>query len=322
VPKAGSSDVLTSPQSATHRLRSKRISDFVTPSNSSYRTAVGFLDQIVGSFSTGADGNPTVAMMDASFAHEGLGWRYVNCEVPPDSLAAAVAGAAAMGWRGFNCSIPHKQNVIAHLDALAPAAEVCQAVNCVVAEPDGRRVGHNTDGRGFLDSLTAKLDPAGRRVLLIGSGGAAHAIAAELALAGAGSVTVTSRNAGTAASLVDLVNGVAPGAGRLLDWPPGADPIVVPGDVDVVVQATPVGMTPNDGETVPVDWSGTGTDTIAADVVINPPRTRFLTEAAAAGAVMLDGTGMLVNQAAENIRLWAGVDVDRSVLRSALEATF
>ena len=288
----------------------------------SYVTAVGFLDQIVGSFSTGADGNPTVAMMDASFAHEGLPWRYVNCEVPPEQLTAAVGGAKAMGWRGFNCSIPHKQSVIGHLDELAPAAEVCQAVNCVVAEPDGRWVGHNTDGRGFLDSLTAAVDPSGIRVLLIGSGGAAHAIAAELALAGAGSVVVSSRNAVSAASLVDLVNRVAPGRSQILDWPPADRPIAVPGDVDVVVQATPVGMTPDATKTVPVDWTGSGRDVIAADVVINPPRTRFLAEAEAAGAATLDGTGMLVNQAAENIRLWAGVEVDRSVLRAALEATF
>lgn len=283
---------------------------------------MGFLDQIVGSFSTGADGNPTVAMMDASFAHEGLNWRYVNCEVPAEALGRAVAGADAMGWRGFNCSIPHKQTVISHLEALAPAAELCQAVNCVVSEPGGRKVGHNTDGRGFLDSLTEKLDPAGRRVLVIGSGGAAHAIAAELALAGAGSVAVATRNADTGASLVGLINRVANGTGHLIDWPPGADPIVVPGDIDVVVQATPVGMTPNETDTVPVDWSGAGTDTIAADVVINPPRTLFLDRAEAAGATILDGTGMLVNQAAENIRLWAGVDVDRTVLRAALEATF
>ncbi len=317
-----SSEALASPQSAIQPSACKRIPDFIIVAGEDYGTAVGFLDQIVGSFSTGADGNPTVAMMDASFAHEGLNWRYVNCEVPPDALEAAVAGADAMGWRGFNCSIPHKQTVISCLDALAPAADVCQAVNCVVSEPDGRKIGHNTDGRGFLDSLIEKIDPAGCHVLLIGSGGAAHAIAAELALAGAGSVGVTSRNARTAASLVGLVNRVADGTGYLVDWPPGTDPIVIPGDIDVVVQATPVGMTPNVSATVPVDWSSAGSDTIAADVVINPPRTRFLDEAESAGAVVLDGTGMLVNQAAENIRLWADVEVDRTVLRTALEATF
>ncbi len=281
-----------------------------------------FLDQIVGSFSEGADGNPTVAMMDASFAHEGLAWRYVNCEVPVGELAAAVAGADAMGWRGFNCSIPHKQSVIAFLDSLAPAAEVCQAVNCVAKADDGRYLGYNTDGRGFLDSLSAMTDPQGLTIVLIGSGGAAHAIAAELALAGARSVAVAARNRATGSSLVELINGVAAGTGSLVELSAGNQPLVVPADVNVVVQATPVGMVPHVDQAIAVDWSRTGADTIAADVVINPPRTRFLSEAESAGAALLDGTGMLVNQAAENIRIWAGVDVDRSVLRSALEATF
>ena len=283
---------------------------------------MGFLDQIVGSFSTGADGNPTVAMMDAAFAHEGLGWRYVNCEVPGERLAGAVAGAVAQGWRGFNCSIPHKQTVIAHLDELAPTADLCRAVNCVIIGDDGRMAGNNTDGRGFLDSLTAMTPAEGLRVTIIGSGGAAHAIAAELALAGAESIAVASRNKTTAVSLAALVNGVRSGCASVLDWSPETEPLAVAPGSDVVVQATPVGMAPAVDAAVAVDWGRTGTDLIAADVVINPPFTRFLAEAADAGATTLDGTGMLVNQAAENIRLWAGVDVDTAVMRRALEATF
>lgn len=282
---------------------------------------MGFLDHIVGSFSTGADGNPTVAMMDAAFAAEGMNWRYVNCEVPPARLSAAVAGAVAMDWRGFNCSIPHKQSVITFLDSLAPAAEVCQAVNCVVRTDDGRLVGHNTDGRGFLDSLAELTPAADTNVLLIGSGGAAHAIAAELALAGAASITVASRNPTTASSLAELINGVRPGVATVADWA-ARGTVGIPAATQVVVQATPVGMHPNVDAAIKVDWSKAGSDVIAADVVVNPPLTRFLTEAAAAGATPLDGTGMLVNQAAENIRLWAGHSVDKSVMRRALEATF
>ena len=283
---------------------------------------MGFLDEIVGSFSTGADGNPTVAMMDASFAHEGMAWRYVNCEVPPEQLPAAVAGAIAMGWRGFNCSIPHKQTVISMLDSLAPAASICQAVNCVVRGDDGTLVGHNTDGRGFLESLRDVVDPAGLHAVIIGSGGAAHAIAAELALAGAGRVGVASRNSTTALSLGRLINGVTAECGYVIDWPADSAPLVLPRDANVIVQATPVGMVPDVDSAVDLDWSVVEPDTIVADVVINPPKTRFLTNAEVAGTAVLDGTGMLVNQAAENIRLWAGVEVDRSVMRTALEATF
>jgi len=91
-----------------------------------------FLSAIVGSFSMGAAANPTVAMMEAAFAHEQLDWRYVNCEVAADGLGAAVTGARAMGWQGFNCSIPHKQAVIPLLDGLAETARIAHAVNCVV----------------------------------------------------------------------------------------------------------------------------------------------------------------------------------------------
>ena len=260
--------------------------------------------------------------MDAAFAAEQMPWRYVNCEVPPGQLGDAVAGAVAMGWRGFNCSIPHKQTVISLLDDLAPTAQICQAVNCVVRDGDGRLVGNNTDGRGFLDSLTELVPAQGLRVTLIGSGGAAHAIAAELALAQAATVAVASRNPATAAGLVDLINEVRPGCGSLLGWSPDSGPLEVPSGTDVVVQATPVGMFPDVAQAIAVDWSTVAAGTVAADVVVNPPETRFLIEAAEAGATTLDGTGMLVNQAAENIRLWADRRVDTLVMRAALEATF
>ncbi|MEI7652597.1 MAG: shikimate dehydrogenase, partial [Verrucomicrobiota bacterium] len=90
-----------------------------------------FLHELVGSMSQGAAGNPTVAMVEAAFAHHGLHWRYVNMEVIPDDLGAAVRGAKAMGYRGFNCSLPHKVTVIPHLDGLGESAAVMGAVNCV-----------------------------------------------------------------------------------------------------------------------------------------------------------------------------------------------
>jgi len=95
-----------------------------------------FLHELVGSMSQGAAGNPTVAMIEAAFAHHGLHWRYINMEVTPADLGAAVRGARAMGFRGFNCSLPHKVTVIAHLDGLGESAAVMGAVNCVVRRGD------------------------------------------------------------------------------------------------------------------------------------------------------------------------------------------
>ena len=133
-------------------------------------------------------------MVEAAYRHHGLDARYLNCEVAPEALADAVAGARAMGWAGFNCSLPHKVAVIEHLDRLAPSAEVIGAVNTVVAT-DGELVGHNTDGQGFVESLRTVVDPAGLEVVVLGAGGAARAVAVETALAGAASVIVVNRDA-------------------------------------------------------------------------------------------------------------------------------
>jgi shikimate dehydrogenase len=115
-------------------------------------TAMNFLHALTGSFAQPAAENPTVAMIEAAYRHHGLEWRYVNCEVAPEHLAAAVRGARAMGWAGFNCSLPHKLTVIEHLDGLAPSAEIIGAVNSMVMR-DGLWIGENTDGQGFVEAL-------------------------------------------------------------------------------------------------------------------------------------------------------------------------
>ena len=120
-----------------------------------------FLSKLVGSFATPAAENPTVAMIEAAFAHHGIDARYINCEVAPADLGDAVRGAKAMGWLGFNCSIPHKVAVIAHLDSLGQSAATIGAVNCVVRRGE-RLIGENTDGKGFVESLRTLVDPGTR----------------------------------------------------------------------------------------------------------------------------------------------------------------
>ena len=163
-----------------------------------------FIHELVGSLSQGAAGNPTVAMIEAAFAHHKLHWRYVNMEVAPADLGDAVRGARALGFRGFNCSLPHKVAVIEHLDGLGESARVMGAVNCVVRR-DGKLIGENTDGKGFLRSLAAVTDPQGKSIVLFGAGGAARAIAVELGLAGVKQMTVVNRSAPRGAALVSLL---------------------------------------------------------------------------------------------------------------------
>ena len=279
---------------------------------------MNFKSELVGCFSTPCAENPTVAMIEAAFAHHGLDWRYINAEVQPDGLAAAVAGARAMGWRGFNLSIPHKVAVIEHLDGLGESAEIIGAVNCVVRRDD-RLVGENTDGKGFLQSLTERIDPKGKRLILLGAGGAARAIGVEVALAGASHVTVVNRSEGRGRGLVDLLNAQTPATAELVPWD---GDYAVPDSADIVVNATSIGLFPDVDARVPIDPNTIREGMVVADVIPNPPRTQLVRDAEARGAIAIDGLGMLVNQGVIGLSYWTGIDVDAGVMRAKLEELF
>lgn len=276
-----------------------------------------FRSELVGSFSEGSNGNPTVAMIEAAFAHHGMNWRYVNCEVPPDQLEAAVKGALAMGWRGFNLSIPHKVAVIPLLDGLGESAEMMGAVNCVVIR-DGRMIGENTDGMGFLTSLRQVVDPQGKRIVMFGAGGAARAIGVELALAGAAAITVVNRSAARGAPLVDLLNRKTATRCTLAIWQAGHR---LPEATDIVVNATSVGLG-NGDQPLDIATDSLTERMVVADVIVDPPDTRFLRDARARGCRVIDGLGMLINQGVIGVKLWTGLEADAGVMRRRLEQIF
>ena len=277
-----------------------------------------FLRGLTGSFAMPAAENPTVAMIEAAYRHHNLGIRYINCEVPPEKLGDAVKGARAMGWIGFNCSLPHKVAVIEHLDGLGESAAVMGAVNCAVRRGD-KFIGENTDGKGFLQSLRPIADPAGKTIVLLGAGGAARAIGVELALAGAKRLIVVNRHAARGGGLVNLLNEKTSGRAELIVWN-GA--FSIPSDADIVVNSTSVGLYPDLDARLDIDTNSLRAGLVVADVIPNPPRTRFIRDAQARGAQVLDGLGMLVNQGVIGVKYWTGVDVDAGVMRATLEGLF
>jgi shikimate dehydrogenase len=269
-----------------------------------------FLSQLVGSFSQGAAGNPTVAMVEAAFRHHGLDWRYINCEVPPERLGDAVKGARAMGWRGFNCSIPHKVEVIKHLDGLGESAAIMGAVNCAVNRND-RFIGENTDGKGFLKSLMEVRDPKGQTIVLFGAGGAARAIAVELALAGTSAITIVNRNKQRGETLTKLINEKTSAKATYAPWTKAWR---IPEAASIAVNATSIGL--EDGNAaLDIDTSSLRKGLVVADVIVNPPRTKLMRDAEAAGSTAIDGLGMLVNQGVTGIKYWTGIDADAAVMR-------
>ena len=154
-----------------------------------------FKAELVACFGQPVAENPTGAMQEAAFAALGLNWRYLTVEVPPAKLPDAIRGMRAFGMRGANLTIPHKVAVIEHLDRIAPDAALIGAVNTVRREGD-LLIGENTDGKGFLRGVrtTASVDPKGKRVVVLGAGGAARAVLTELALAGAAHLLVLNRS--------------------------------------------------------------------------------------------------------------------------------
>jgi shikimate dehydrogenase len=274
-----------------------------------------FLHKLVGSMSKGAAGNPTVAMIEAAFAHHGLPWRYVNMEVTPENLGTAVRGAKAMGFRGFNCSLPHKVAVIPHLDGLGESAAVMGAVNCVVRRGE-KFIGENTDGKGFLKSLETAVDPQEKSVVLFGAGGAARAIAVELGLAGTKRNTVVNRSEPRGTELVALLRNTLKLDADLVVW---RGDYAVPAGTDIVINGTSIGLYAPEAR-LALDLTSLQPGMVVADVVFNPVRTRFLDEAAARGCRALDGLGMLVNQGIVGVQFWTGITPDAAVMRRALES--
>ena len=168
-----------------------------------------FLDNLVGVFGHPAAENPGVVIQDAAFKGLGLErWRFLTIDVNPGDLKDAIAGLKAMKMKGINCTLPHKIEVLQYIDEISPSAKLIGAVNTIVND-NGRLFGDNTDGKGFMESLrNANISPEGKRVVILGAGGAGRAISVELAMAGAKHITIVNipQDEKMAKSLVDILN--------------------------------------------------------------------------------------------------------------------
>lgn len=259
------------------------------------------------------------ALHNAAFAELGLDWTYLAFEVPAGQGADAVAAMRTLGIDGLSVTMPHKDAVAAAVDALSPAAALLGAVNCVRRDGD-RLIGENTDGAGFLRSLRtqAGVDPAGLRVVVLGAGGAARAVIVALAAEGA-LVTVVNRSPDAAARAAALGAEAGGAAAEALGERSGSAAVggvEAVRDADVVVNATPLGMT--EGDPLPIDAALLSDGQIVVDLIYRPERTSLLDAAARAGAMTLNGVGMLLYQAAEQFTMWTGHDAPVDAMAAAV----
>ncbi len=238
---------------------------------------------------------------NAAFAEMGVDWVSVGFRVPEGSAGDAIAGARALGVRGLSVTMPHKAAAAALMDGLSPLAERLGAVNCVTFGGHGT-FGDNTDGPGLVAALRRgdRFDPAGRNCLVLGGGGAARAVVAALADAGAAEVVVVNRTPERAISAAALAGAV----GRV------GSPADVAG-CQLVVNATPLGMVGADGgnsPSWPLDPTLLRAGQVVVDLVYHPRVTPWLEAARGRGAAVSNGIGMLVHQAALQLVGWTGLE--------------
>ena len=279
---------------------------------------LNFKQELTAAFGQPIAENPTQVMVEAAYRHHNLDWRYLTIEVGPDDLEDAVKGAKAMGFQGFNCTIPHKVKVIDYLDGLGESASLMGAVNCVVRK-DGKWIGENTDGKGFVSSLKELTDPKDKSVVIFGAGGAARAIGVEEALAGASAITIVNRSAGRGEELTSLLDDKLPVQANFVPWD---KTFVLPAGTDVLINATSIGLFPDVDARLDFELESLSAETVVADVIPNPPTTNLVRDARGKGCKVIDGLGMLVNQGVIGIRHWTGVDPNPKVMRAALEEVF
>lgn len=275
--------------------------------------------ELVGVFGDPVDGNPTGVVEEAGFATTRLNYRYITYLVKRGDIANAILGMRAMNMRGVNLTMPHKVDVLPYLDELTPAARIIGAVNTVVNH-GGHLLGENTDGKGFVKSLTDEgIDLHGKTVCLLGAGGAARAIGVECALNGANKIIIVNRNAERGTALRDAIAENTDAQAEYIPWD-GSVP--VPEQTDILVNATCVGLFPDVNACPDIDYDTIEKGMIVCDVVFNPAMPVFLQKARQRGARTISGLGMLVNQAALNFEIWTDVKAPREVMLEALRREF
>lgn len=262
------------------------------------------------------------AMYNHCFQKFGLDWAYLAFDIPAERAGEAVAAIRTLHMRGANVTMPCKNAVIPFLDELTPAARAIQAVNTIVNE-DGVLVGHNTDGCGYTQNLRRNgIEVEGKKIVLLGGGGAASAIAIQAALEGAAEIAVFNLRDTFWPRVEQGLKAIAqaaPGCAiSLRDLEDRAALKAAIDRCDILSNATRVGMAPYEDQSNITDGSWYRPDLVVTDVVYPPPETKMLREARAAGCKTCDGLGMLLCQGAEAFRLYSGLEMPVEEIRALL----
>ena len=265
----------------------------------------------------GVIGNPvkhslSPVILNAAFREAKINWVYTAFETPEEKLADAIGGIRALGIAGLSVTMPHKAKVCSLLDEISDSAQTLNAVNCIVNDA-GKLEGHNTDGDGFLDAVKhdAGLDVAGKKVLVVGSGGSARSIIHSLGKAGAAEIAVINRTKKQALDALELAGPV----GRYVEET--EIPEVV-SEANLVVNATPIGMLDTDDTAnFPIEPNLFSKGQLAIDLIYHPISTPWMEALRDLEVEAHGGLSMLIFQAARAFKLWTGKEAPVDAMRKA-----
>lgn len=253
-------------------------------------------------------------MLNRAFQESGVNGVYAAFHVKPEELGDAVRGIKALGYRGVNVTIPHKVDVMNYLDEIDEGARIVGAVNTIVND-NGKLKGFNTDGIGYVRSLKEEtgIELKGKRVLVLGAGGAARGVAYALAKEGASCIYIANRTKERAIELANTIGAFTETVGL------GMDELTdVVDHVEFVLNTTSAGMHPNVDE-LPMSLDLLRPHHLVSDLIYNPRITRFLREAEAIGARIHGGLGMFIYQGAYAFEYWTGTPAPVEAMRQVVE---
>lgn len=237
----------------------------------------------------------------------GLDMAYLAHSIEADDLRDGIKGLQALGYIGFNVTIPHKESIIEHLDIIDPTAKAIGAVN-TVKNVEGKLIGYNTDGLGFMESLkSSNVECSHSTITILGAGGAARAIAMSLVEKNPEEIHIINRSQERGLKLARDINKFAGyELSRLSE--------TIPVYADIIINTTPLGMWPH-SEGNPLAEYSLNSKSVVCDIVYNPIETSMLKQARNSGCVTINGLGMLVGQGMKALEIWTGKTIDSSTIK-------
>lgn len=258
------------------------------------------------------------AMHNESFAYHGLDYVYLAFDVGEEQFQNAVDGLVSLNARGWNCTMPHKRRMYERVDVRSKEAELIGAVNTVV-QKDGVLTGYNTDGRGYMKAVRdAGFEITGKKMTLLGAGGAASSILAQAALDGVPKIDLIARKGKSWDAIREVADRVNAGTGcevRMYELQDEAQMRKSIEESRILVNASSVGMSPREDGCLVPDESYFHPDLIVSDVIYQPRRTRLLQMAESAGCPVFNGMYMLLYQGAYAFELWTGKEMPVELIK-------